>query len=57
MGGNYEKGIYNQLMDVMARLDAMENELHTEKREHKNTGMKSGRSETRPAGSMSQSMS
>lgn len=35
MGGNYEKGIYNQLMDVMARLDAMENELHTEKREHK----------------------
>ncbi len=35
MGGNYEKGLYNQLMDVMARLDAMENELHTEKREHK----------------------
>ena len=35
MGGNYEKGLYNQLMDVMPRLDAMENELHTEKREHK----------------------
>lgn len=35
MGGNYEKGIYNQLMEVMARLDAVENELHTEKREHK----------------------
>ncbi len=35
MGGNYEKGLYNQLMDVMARLDAIENELHTEKREHK----------------------
>lgn len=35
MGGNYEKGIYNQLMDVMASLDAMENKLHTEKREHK----------------------
>ena len=35
MGGNYEKNIYNQLMDVMARLDDMENELHTEKREHK----------------------
>lgn len=24
MGGNYEKSIYNQLMDVMARLDAVE---------------------------------
>ena len=24
MGGNYEKSIYNQLMDVMARLDSME---------------------------------
>lgn len=35
MGGNYEKSIYNQLMDVMARLDVMEDELHTEKREHK----------------------
>ncbi len=35
MGGNYEKGMYNQLMEVMARLDAMEHELHTEKQEHK----------------------
>jgi transposase len=35
MGGNYEKSIYNQLMDVMARLDSMEKELHTEKIEHK----------------------
>lgn len=35
MGGNYEKGMYNQLMEVMARLDAMENSLRTEK---KNTG-------------------
>lgn len=35
MGGNYEKGMYNQLMDVMTRLDAMEHELHTEKQEHK----------------------
>lgn len=26
MGGNYEKGMYRQLMDVMARLDAMETE-------------------------------
>lgn len=26
MGGNYEKSIYNQLMDVMGRLDAMESE-------------------------------
>lgn len=35
MGGNYEKSIYNQLMEVMARLDAVENKLHTEKREHR----------------------
>ena len=35
MGGNYEKGMYNQLMEVMTRLDAMEIELHTEKKEHK----------------------
>ena len=25
MGGNYEKSIYNQLMEVMGRLDAVEN--------------------------------
>ncbi len=35
MGGNYGKGMYNQLMEVMARLDVMEHELHTEKQEHK----------------------
>ena len=35
MAGNYEKGIYNQLMEVMARLDAVEAELHDEKEEHK----------------------
>lgn len=35
MGGNYEKGMYNQLMEVMARLDAMEDSLRSEKREHK----------------------
>lgn len=35
MGGNYEKGMYNQLMEVMARLDAMESSLRIEKREHK----------------------
>ena len=35
MGGNYEKNIYNQLMDVMARLDAMECNLRVEKKEHK----------------------
>lgn len=35
MAGNYEKSIYNQLMDVMARLDAVEQDLHTEKIEHK----------------------
>ena len=35
MGGNYEKSIYNQLMEVMARLDSVEKDLHTEKKEHK----------------------
>ncbi len=35
MGGNCEKGMYNQLMEVMARLDAMENELRAEQKEHK----------------------
>ena len=35
MGGNYEKGMYNQLMEVMARLDAMENSLRTGKKEHR----------------------
>ncbi len=35
MGGNYEKGMYNQLIEVMARLDTIENELRTEKQEHK----------------------
>lgn len=35
MGGNYEKRIYNQLMEVMARLDAVEKDLHNEKIEHK----------------------
>lgn len=35
MGGNYEKGMYNQLVEVMARLDAMENSLRTEKKNTK----------------------
>ena len=35
MGGNYEKSMYNQLMEVMARLDVMEDSLRSEKREHK----------------------
>ena len=35
MGGNYEKGMYNQPMEVMARLDAIEDSLRSEKREHK----------------------
>ena len=35
MGGNYEKSIYNQLMEVMGRLDAVEKDLRTEKKEHK----------------------
>lgn len=30
MGGNYEKGIYNQLMEVMARLDTVERESKAE---------------------------
>lgn len=35
MGGNYEKSIYNQLMEVMGRLDAVEKDLCHEKAEHK----------------------
>ncbi len=35
MGGNYEKSMYNQLMDVMERLDAIENGLRMENQEHK----------------------
>lgn len=35
MGGNYEKGIYNQLMEVMARIDSVEKNLHAEKQEHR----------------------
>lgn len=35
MGGNYEKSIYNQLMEVMGRLDAVEKDLRSEKTEHK----------------------
>ena len=35
MGGNYEKSMYKQLMEVMERLDSMENDLRSEKAEHK----------------------
>lgn len=35
MGGNYEKSIYNQLMEVMGRLDVVEKELRVEKAQHK----------------------
>ena len=35
MAGNYEKGMYNQLMDIMKRLDTVENNLRQEKIEHK----------------------
>jgi len=35
MAGNYQKGLYNQLMEVMARLNTIEDALHTEKKEHK----------------------
>lgn len=33
MGGHYEKGMYHQLMDVMARLDAMETEHQKDRKE------------------------
>lgn len=29
MGGNFKKSMYNQLMEVMARLDAVEQDLNT----------------------------
>lgn len=35
MGGNYEKSVYNQLVEVMARLDSVEKDLKQEKTEHK----------------------
>ena len=35
MGGNYERGIYNHLMDVMSCLEKVEAELQQERREHK----------------------
>jgi len=35
LGGNYEKSIYNQLMEVMGRLDAVEKDLRVEKTQHK----------------------
>lgn len=33
MGGNYEKGMYRQLMDVMARLDVLKNEHKKDRKE------------------------
>ncbi len=33
MGGNYGKSVYNQLMDVMARLDPMEAEHKSDRKE------------------------
>ena len=41
MGGNYEKSIYNQLMEVMGRLDAVEKDLCHEKAEHKSDSLQS----------------
>ena len=35
MAGNYQKGMDNQLMEVMAHLDAVESDLKAEKREHR----------------------
>lgn len=32
---NYENGMFNQLPEIMNRLDSVERELHTEKKEHK----------------------
>lgn len=40
MGGNYEKSIYNQLMEIMERLESVEKELKNEKKEHKNDVIK-----------------
>lgn len=40
MGGNYEKGMYNQLMEVMARLDIMEDSLRLGKTYLANDGIK-----------------
>lgn len=40
MGGNYEKSIYNQLMEVMERLVSVEKELKNEKKEYKNEVIK-----------------
>lgn len=31
MAGSYEKGMYSQLMEVMARGDAVESDYHAEK--------------------------
>ncbi|MDE7311003.1 MAG: hypothetical protein K2N87_05180 [Eubacterium sp.] len=33
MGGNYSKSIYNQLMDVMGRLEAMKSECKNNRKE------------------------
>lgn len=35
MGGNYEKGVYNQLMEVMEKLNAMESEHSQDRKEVK----------------------
>ena len=35
MAGNYKRRLYNQLMEVMACLDAMEKDLHEENVERK----------------------
>lgn len=35
MKADYEKSIYNQLMEVMSRLDSIESDLKTEKTQHK----------------------
>ena len=35
MGGNYEKGIYNQLMEVMEKLSTMESEHRQDRKEVK----------------------
>lgn len=32
---NYENGLFNQLQEIMDRLDSVESKLYTEKKEHK----------------------
>ena len=43
MGGHYEKGLYDQLMDVMAKLDTLEAEHKKDRKEVKSLTSEVGR--------------